>query len=511
MDRSLAGPGAVMVIILALAALGTLAATTPGGDPVLGIAIVTFGYLAAISVSRASPHVTRRGRQTRERDRLAAVVESAAAIAGSLELDDLLAELATSARNAVGWSKAEVYAFDQDGGVDAKATAGLTEAEQSTLQVLVSSDVGTPPAERRMLLSKVPERQWFDEPGQLPGTVAALRATGKYQALLVPMLAHGDVLGTLVFWTPFDLQPFDLSDIQAASAIGHQAGLALHNSRLLSQARMNEDQMALKHRELEDRTQELEAKTREQDTFIYTVSHDLRSPLVSLQGLAGILLEDHAADLPGEARRYLDRIVANADKMQGLISDLLELSRVGRVEADQTPVDLGSVVADVVDQLGHTLAARGAVVRIAGDLPTVVANRAGMTQLFTNLIANAVAYTPADRTPLVRLDAEERPDCWEITIGDNGVGIPAAWQEKAFGLFQRLPAGKTLNPGGSGVGLAIVARIVETHRGRLWLESEEGVGSTFHVTLPKQAVSVAGDVTSADPAHAIELAGAAAD
>ena len=282
-------------------------------------------------------------------------------------------------------------------------------------------------------------------------------------------------------------------------------------SRDITDAKRAEIALAHTMHELEERTQALEAKTREQETFIYTVSHDLRSPLVSLQGLADILLEDHAADLPEEARRYLDRIVANAAKMQGLISDLLELSRLGRTDLDQTPVDLGTVVADVVEQLGHTLAARGAAVRLAGDLPTVLANRAGMTQLFTNLIANAVAYTPADRTPLVRLGAEERPDCWEITIGDNGVGIPAAWQEKAFGLFQRLPTGKTLNPGGSGVGLAIVARIVETHRGRLWLESQDGIGTTFHIALPKRAEGPASGADSAGPARAIELADAVAD
>jgi len=255
-------------------------------------------------------------------------------------------------------------------------------------------------------------------------------------------------------------------------------------SRDITDFKRAEEVLARTMGELEERTRALEAKTREQETFIYTVSHDLRSPLVSLQGLAGILLEDHATDLPGEARRYLDRIIANADKMQALIGDLLELSRVGYSDGDYAPVDLGAIVRDVVEQLGHTLAARSADVRVAGELPLVWANSAQLSQLFANLIANAVAYTPTDRTPLVLISAVERSDCWEITIRDNGVGIPVAWREKVFGLFQRLPAGKALNPGGSGVGLAIVARIIETHGGRLWLESEDGVGTTFHFVLP---------------------------
>ena len=246
-------------------------------------------------------------------------------------------------------------------------------------------------------------------------------------------------------------------------------------------------QLAAHKVELERRTQALEATTREQETFIYTVSHDLKAPLISLQGMARMLGEDYAARLDDQARLYLDRIVANADKMHAMMNDLLEFSRVGRVEVDYGAVDLGEVVRGVVEQLRHTLTARGAEVRVDGRLPTVYADHTRMTQLLTNLIDNAVKYTPAGRAPLVEVAASDRENCWEITVRDNGAGIPQAFHEKVFGLFQRLPSGKALNPGGSGVGLAIVARIVETHGGTCWIESEEGVGTAFHCTLPKRA------------------------
>lgn len=245
--------------------------------------------------------------------------------------------------------------------------------------------------------------------------------------------------------------------------------------------------------ELERRTADLEAKTAEQESFIYTVSHDLRAPLVSLQGLAGALIEDYGAELPAGGRRYLDRIVANADKLQALISDLLELARLSRVEVEFTPVLLDQIVRDVIDNLGHTLVSRGAVVRGVERLPAVVANPAQMSQLFTNLIDNAVKYTPPERSPLIQLGAVEQPECWEVTVRDNGIGIPAAMHEKVFAIFQRLPAGKTLNPTGSGVGLAIVARIVATHGGRLRLESREGSGTTFRLTLPKRDAGAAAE------------------
>jgi len=239
---------------------------------------------------------------------------------------------------------------------------------------------------------------------------------------------------------------------------------------------------AIEHKRIEDR---LNAKTREQETFIYTVSHDLKAPLVSVQGMAGILIEDYSAALGADGRRYLERIVANADKMQALLADLLELSRLGRVDDEYSLVDLSAVIQDVTEQLHHTLTVRGARVEVASSLPVVYACSKRLVQVFTNLIDNAVMYTPKERVPLVRVTASNAGGAWEIEVRDNGAGIPTAFHDKVLQIFQRLPVGKTLNPTGSGVGLAIVARIIETHGGRVWIESEEGRGTAFHFTLPK--------------------------
>ncbi len=235
----------------------------------------------------------------------------------------------------------------------------------------------------------------------------------------------------------------------------------------------------------------LEAKTREQEAFIYTMSHDLKAPLISLHGMATVLIEDYADHLDPTGHQYLDRIAANAQKMQALIDELLALSRVGRDTAATTVVDLGAVVRTVTSQLAHSLAARGAEVQVEGSLPFVTANPTRLAQVFTNLIDNAVTYTPADRAPRVTIAARARGEHWEISVRDNGVGIPVAFHDKIFQVFQRLPDGKHLNPGGSGVGLAIVARVVETHGGRMWVESVEGQGTTVSFTLLKQADATA--------------------
>jgi PAS domain S-box-containing protein len=231
--------------------------------------------------------------------------------------------------------------------------------------------------------------------------------------------------------------------------------------------------------------EQLRRSNRELEEFAYIVAHDLKAPLVSLKGMMSILVEDYASQLDEQATLYIDRITANASKMEHLLSDLLELSRIGRVDADVEAVDLRSVVQEVLDQLDQMLVQRGATVTGADTLPVVAANRAHLLQLFTNLIDNAVKYTPADRCPTIEIHSEERGEEWELSVADNGVGIPVVFQEKVFGVFQRLPEGKALNPNGTGIGLATVSRIIEKFGGRLWVESQEGIGTTIHFTLPK--------------------------
>jgi signal transduction histidine kinase len=267
--------------------------------------------------------------------------------------------------------------------------------------------------------------------------------------------------------------------------------------RLISAARVTS-----LHRQLAAQKAALEAKTRDQEAFVYSVAHDLRAPLVSLQGLASMLIEDYGQQLDDNARLYVERISVNAHKLHALVNDLLQLLKVGQAQVEYTPVDLGAVVGQVIEQLNHTLHARAAEVQVHGALPIVYSNHAQMVQLFTNLIDNGVKYTPLDRTPTVAIEAHDHDDAWHLTVSDTGVGIPPALQPKIFGIFQRLPSGKALNPDGTGVGLAIVARIVEAHRGKLWIESEEGAGTTFHVTLPKREALEDSDQRCIFAAHA---------
>ncbi|MBA3943350.1 MAG: PAS domain-containing sensor histidine kinase [Herpetosiphonaceae bacterium] len=233
------------------------------------------------------------------------------------------------------------------------------------------------------------------------------------------------------------------------------------------------------------RTQALEAKTDEQESFVYTVAHDLKAPLVSLQALATLLIEEYAAQLDPKAQGYLERINVNVSRMHLLMDELLELSRIGRVDVEMSCVQLDGLVQQTLEQLRDTLVARRAEVAIVGRLPVVWANPARVTQIFMHLIDNAVQYTPRERVPRIQITSADNGNSWEVVVRDNGTGIPVAFRSKIFEPFQRLPSGKALYPQGTGIGLTIVARIVAALSGKLWIDSEEGVGTALHFTLPK--------------------------
>lgn len=232
---------------------------------------------------------------------------------------------------------------------------------------------------------------------------------------------------------------------------------------------------------------ELEAKNTELERFAYTVSHDLKSPLVTLHGFLGFLQRDVEQGNRERMERDLGRIRGAAGTMEKLIDDLLELSRAGRELQDPRPVPLSELLPEVCELLDGAIEERGVVVDIADDLPVVAGDRTRLVQVFQNLVSNAVSYLGDTKTPRIEVGARRdrqgiRSDQTLLFVKDNGLGIAPEDQERVFGLFQRLgPQGTS----GSGVGLAVVQRVVEAHGGSLWVESEgQGQGATFCLTLP---------------------------
>ncbi len=247
-------------------------------------------------------------------------------------------------------------------------------------------------------------------------------------------------------------------------------------------AGITEDISQRKHAECEREhlIAELEVKQAEMEQFTYTVSHDLKSPLITINGFVG-MIENHVQSKDWETlSRDLDRIRLASSKMQALLADLLELSRVGRRERLHETVSLNKVVDEAVQLVSVQIAEREVVVDIADNLPAVLGEHQRLQEVFQNLIDNAVKFMGEQQAP--RIEIGMRNDEEEIVffVRDNGPGIDPTYQQRIFGLFERLDFAVE----GTGVGLALVKRIVERHGGRIWVESDgKGNGTTFCFTL----------------------------
>ena len=227
---------------------------------------------------------------------------------------------------------------------------------------------------------------------------------------------------------------------------------------------------------------ELEAKNEELEHFAYTISHDLRSPLFTIKGFIGLLENDIALGRKERLAVNIKQITNAADKMQLLLNKILELSRIGRLANPSEAINLVTLASEAVDLIRGNVDARGVVVDIDPALPTVVGDRIRLLQVFQNLLENAVKFMGDQETPMIEVGLRHDEGEAVIYVKDNGIGIAPHYQDKVFRLFERL------NPHieGSGFGLSLVSRIIDVHRGRIWIESEgEGKGSTFCFTLPR--------------------------
>jgi light-regulated signal transduction histidine kinase (bacteriophytochrome) len=237
-----------------------------------------------------------------------------------------------------------------------------------------------------------------------------------------------------------------------------------------------EEQVAL-------RTVELKRSNTELEEFAYVASHDLQEPLRKVRSFTELFAQKFGSQVDEEGHRYIGYIVNGAERMQGLIQDLLTYSRVGRSELDLGMVDIGLLFDDVTLQIEDVV--KGAQATITRDaLPTLPVNARQIGMLFQNLLTNAIKFRRAD-SPRIHVAAQQQQDqMWLFSVSDNGIGIRPEHFERVFQIFQRLHA-RSEYPG-TGIGLAICKRVVERHGGRIWLESVPDKGTTFFFTLPEQ-------------------------
>jgi PAS domain S-box-containing protein len=286
--------------------------------------------------------------------------------------------------------------------------------------------------------------------------------------LALPLISRGDVIGAMTIQSAKPAA-FKEEDITALQTMADQVANAIENARLFTERSVL--------------LEKLETKNTELERFSYTVSHDLKSPLITIKGFLGFLEDDTKSGNINRLKADIRRISDATDKMQLLLNDLLELSRVGRLMNQPQRISFGELAQEAVELVGGRIRKGGIAVHIQQDMPSVYGDRQRLLEVLQNLIDNAAKFMASQPNPRIEINQEGKENGKPIfLVHDNGIGIAPEHHERVFGLFNKLDP----NTNGTGIGLAIVKRIVELHGGRIWVQSELGKGSTFFFTLPTE-------------------------
>lgn len=241
--------------------------------------------------------------------------------------------------------------------------------------------------------------------------------------------------------------------------------------------------------DLTTRSKELEKVNLELDRFTYTVSHDLKEPLRSIETFTNFLLEDYSDKLDDEAKDFLKRISASANRMKNMIGDLLTLSRFSKMESSFESIVPETIIKSALKRIEPIISEKNVQIKIADDLPIIYGDKVKLVEVFYNLISNAIKYNNREK-PIIEIDQpmpQPAKDEVVIYVKDNGIGIEEQYYEEIFKIFKRLHTREEYG-GGTGVGLPIVRKIMDDHNGRVWLESKVEQGTTFYLAFPKKVI-----------------------
>jgi light-regulated signal transduction histidine kinase (bacteriophytochrome) len=286
-------------------------------------------------------------------------------------------------------------------------------------------------------------------------------------SIYVPMFSKESIIGVMAI-RGSEIVMFSDTHLRLLESIGNLTAIALEKGKLY-------EETVQKSIEIERRNQEL-------DDFTYVVSHDLKEPLISIEGFSKILQMDYRDILMEEGKDYLDSITGASVRMKALIDDLLMLSRVSRISESFKQVYISNVIKDIRNDMEFTIRQRNVNFIIPENLPAVLGHETQVKILFRNLISNALKFNNKPESIIEIGFQNSENNYYLFYVRDNGIGIEREFYEKIFVIFQRLHRREDYE--GTGAGLAIVKKIIEMHKGKIWVESETGKGSTFYFTLP---------------------------
>jgi signal transduction histidine kinase len=293
-------------------------------------------------------------------------------------------------------------------------------------------------------------------------------------SIATPMMIQDRAIGVIAIDNTEREYAFTENDVRLLETIAANFAIAIENARL---------QESIQHELIiqEKLVQQLEKKNEELERFTYTASHDLKAPLITIRGYLGYIEKDAKSGNYQRLLKDTQRIGEATEKMHRLLSELLELSRISRIINKAEETLFADIVKDALERVENQIQERKVKIKVADELESVVVDKERMIEVVQNLVDNAIKFMGGQKNPKIEIGLEKREGTNVYFVKDNGMGIRKEFQEKIFGLFDKLDGDSE----GTGIGLALVKRIIEVHGGKIWVESEEGKGATFYFTLPE--------------------------
>jgi PAS domain S-box-containing protein len=443
---------------------------TVATNPILGRDGEFVGTVAMVSDITERKRAEDRLRRTAER--LRALHELDQAVLAADSPADVGAAALAHLRGLVPCHRCTVVLYDFDAG-EAEVVAGFTGGSAIGSSRIPLSEFSPAATLRRGAVRQIND---ISQLAERPPVIQRVAAEGVRALLSVPLLVEGEAIGELNIGS-VSVGGLTAEHREIALEVATPLATAIQQARLREQVARHTVEL---ERRVEERTSELREANAELEAFSYSVSHDLRAPIRHLGGFAQLLLEEHGATLGERARHYAERIKAGAREMAALVDDLLSLARVARQDLVCRRTDLSALVADLRSEFGPETEKRGIEWQVE-PLPAVNADPALMRVAVGNLLANAVKFTGPRERATIHVYPVEAEGQTGLAVADNGVGFGMAHADRLFGVFERLHRPEEFE--GTGVGLAIVRRIVQKHGGRVWAEAEPGRGATFFLTV----------------------------
>lgn len=337
---------------------------------------------------------------------------------------------------------------------------------------LPESILGTKFAKREVILSEAIPREVLvvnDACNDRRINREVMERFGVRSILIVPMVVREEVIGYIAFSYHSIIREFTPAERDFANKLGALLRLTLENNRLCEERKKWMDELKRSNKELEQ--------------FAYIASHDLQQPLQVMLLAIEFLEKQYKGKVDKDTDKFIGYILEGIGRMQQLIDDLLKYSRAGTVQESFKPVNLEEIFDQIVATFKLLIEQEKAIVT-HDPLPTIMGSDSQMTQLFQNLLSNALKFRKPDESPLIHVTVEKRENEWLFSFSDNGIGMSEDFEKRAFQIFQREHSISKYP--GTGIGLATVRRIVERHGGKIWVESELGKGTTFYFTISRK-------------------------